>query len=850
MSVKEGAVSVQKSETSRNIKVLKGRTGNIVEVVSDRTAIFRDRKYGNITFTEDVLKFSMKEEGIDFISCFPVGRTVHFDIEVGVQHVKCLSVWVSNKQKPNFSCSQPSSSTPQAGILTNTEYRGTVIKMLFPFAFVVEVDSCKIPVLVFNIAFKPNRHATKLCGDQPVNLYVSKGDTVYVRVYRRSPGKEIEWSAWEAWLEESNSPELSTSFDNPCCRIIKKWQCKSTYKTEKKIPNLKGRLSFVGSEIAHLLSKDCIGTVLFHHGNAFLFGVPMKGLRLDQIFRKGEELSFILSGDDANEASCVWFGSYDVVSQSFEERMNSILKYCMERKICESDRTTIIQKLGKQRPPDEDKWDSEDELEETFGCHAAEAYSELSTGCAVGRELNVSCGHKTGVNQAGTYDANEQMTVLSVTASSDTMVFSSVENISGMIVTSKENGISADTDQHAIASKETSSILSSSELTISNATVATKKNGCTSVAVVTTEQNAIFADEQIDFTILTSSTADTSCANESHGPNASTSNVFMDPAIQSNTSSGVPQVTNISLNTNSKVRTDSSKYNCNSTSESMDQSNRATDKEPNSMVAYISEHSDTSDQHKDCGYMDLHKVNSVSFIYDMETKTSCCSNCDTESEFYMSVINKDVECNLKASLMSVLKKQVGESASQILAPYAMGFVKKEIDCMMQELMVKVLSSVMFDDTEQKNPNSDLQFGDACGLMLISMVEEWKKEMLLVTNEWKAEKEKKMAAALDRVRKLGQQVSALCCSNMTPAHSSACSSSSDDNSANYCDENISCVSGDYNEEVAKKSTIMRDLIQLYSISDCQMAETPKSVSEQGSQTISTGCILYLNSLSDL
>ena len=56
----------------------------------------------------------------------------------------------------------------------------------------------------------------------------------------------------------------------------------------------------------------------------------------------GEELSFILSGDDANEASCVWFGPIDVVNQSFEERMNCILKYCMEREICESDRTTIV----------------------------------------------------------------------------------------------------------------------------------------------------------------------------------------------------------------------------------------------------------------------------------------------------------------------------------------------------------------------------------------------------------------------------------------------------------------------------------------------------------------------------
>jgi hypothetical protein len=55
----------------------------------------------------------------------------------------------------------------------------------------------------------------------------------------------------------------------------------------------------------------------------------------------GEELSFLLAGDDENVASCVWFGPIDV-SQSFEERMNCILRYCMERSICDSDWTTIV----------------------------------------------------------------------------------------------------------------------------------------------------------------------------------------------------------------------------------------------------------------------------------------------------------------------------------------------------------------------------------------------------------------------------------------------------------------------------------------------------------------------------
>ena len=288
MSVKEGAVSVQKSKPSHNVQVLTGRTGNIVEVGSDRTAVIRDKKYGDITFTEDILKFSMKEEGMSFRNCFPIGRIVYFDIEVGVQGVKCLRVWISKKQNPDFSCSQPSSSAPEAGILlTNRKYRGTVIRMFFRFAFVVELDSSKIPVLVTNKAFKPNPHAKKLCGNQPVSLYVSKGDTVYVRVYRRSPRQKIEWSAWEAWMEESNTPEPSTRSDDPSCGIIKKRQRKRTNKTEKKICNLKGKLSFVGSEIAQLESPDCSGTVVFNSGNAFLFGVPITQLRLDQIFRTG-----------------------------------------------------------------------------------------------------------------------------------------------------------------------------------------------------------------------------------------------------------------------------------------------------------------------------------------------------------------------------------------------------------------------------------------------------------------------------------------------------------------------------------------------------------------------------------
>lgn len=283
MSVKQDSVSVQIDKTPLNVQVLRGRTGNIVKVLSDRTAVFRDKVYGDVTFTEDEVKFSVVQKGSGFRSYFPEGRVVYFDIEVDdVRNVKCINIWVSRKQESNSSSSQPISYTHHtAKLIDHTVYRGTVIKMRCPFAFVVEIDDSKNLVFVFNQAFKPNQHAGKLRRDEPVSLYVSKGDTVYVKVYKNTSGKEFEWSAWDAWMEGDDALLSSTSSKK------KKQQRKRTRKSEGKTCTMKGQLGFVGIEAAHLVSAECNDTVFFHRDVAFLFGVPMKGLRLDQIFRTG-----------------------------------------------------------------------------------------------------------------------------------------------------------------------------------------------------------------------------------------------------------------------------------------------------------------------------------------------------------------------------------------------------------------------------------------------------------------------------------------------------------------------------------------------------------------------------------
>jgi len=95
----------------------------------------------------------------------------------------------------------------------------------------------------------------------------------------------------------------------------------------------------------HIVTKPVIISDSAHNATCLQFLSYMykiAGNCLWTVGFTGEELSFILSGDDTNEASCVWFGPLDAGSQSFEERLNCILKYCMEREICESDRTTIV----------------------------------------------------------------------------------------------------------------------------------------------------------------------------------------------------------------------------------------------------------------------------------------------------------------------------------------------------------------------------------------------------------------------------------------------------------------------------------------------------------------------------
>lgn len=484
-----------------------------------------------------------------------------------------------------------------------------------------------------------------------------------------------------------------------------------------------------------------------------------------------------------------------------------------------------FQEFGRQLP---------DEEENIFDCLTADLDNGLSAGDTIRKELNDFRKNESDTNQLDMYGTVEQNELVqSSTVSGNVSVTGSVPNISLTTATTKENDCTVLTKQNTAPNKLTnctvtttpssSTTVVASEHSIGYVTAASKQCGSTFVPVITTKQNTTTASEQIGLTIKNMSILPTSFADESHTTVAAASETF---TKQSKTEDA--KITTDHLKATSKVVTDSLKDNSNTASEPVNQSDKVTDGKVSSPMACTSKYIGASDESQNHGYIDLQKVESESFISDMGTEMLCLSNCDTELEFCISVINKDVEHNLNLALMSVLKKEVGESASHNLAPSVMGLFKKELSCIIQKLMVKALSSVIENITEAKNQDTGSQCEEAGVTRISRMVEEWKEEFMFITESQMVEKEKEMASTQ---------------SNWEEDKDNCC------NSRNSIDH----IGTNYNDGTEDKNTLVasvQDFVQSQNVTDCKMMGIPRKISDKGTQTVSTGCILYLKCLRDL
>jgi hypothetical protein len=493
--------------------------------------------------------------------------------------------------------------------------------------------------------------------------------------------------------------------------------------------------------------------------------------------------------------------------------------------------TFQFQELGKQRLPDEE--------EDTFDCLTTELENSLSAESTIGKELINLRKNKSDSYQLDGYSTVKQnVLVQSATMSDNVLVIGSAKENDCDVFTKQNTTPSKVTNFTATTIPTSSTTVIASDHSISNTTAASKQCDYTFIPVITTEQNTTSVSEQIGLTTRHSSILPKSFADGSHITVTARSETCMHSARQCKTEDA--KITAHQLKSVSKVRIDSLEDNSDTASGTMTKSEKVTDRSESSPVAHIGEYSGTSDESQNQGHDDLLKVEPDSFISCKYTEMLCISNCDTEVEFYKS---------MNLALISVLKKRVGESASQILATSAMGFFKKELSCMMQKLMMKALSSVMDNVTGWKKQDQDPEYKVAAGVTGISrMVLEWKEEFMLVTNDQRIEKEK--ATVGGRTKKRKARMSELYCNNMALTQSNWEAGNSNDCNSR---DNIDHIGNNYNDCTEVKNSLVgsvQDFMQLQDVTDCKMRGIPINVSDQGTQTVSTGCILYLECLHDL
>ncbi|KDR22905.1 hypothetical protein L798_14761 [Zootermopsis nevadensis] len=493
-----------------------------------------------------------------------------------------------------------------------------------------------------------------------------------------------------------------------------------------------------------------------------------------------------------------------------------------------------VQELGKQRLPDEGKQQFEDE-EEIYDSYSTRVLNEFAAVTLSQKELSGSTASKFDANQVVSSDTTEQSTLSATTATSN-IVQGSALNISAITPATKERSFVAITKQNMTANQETKCIvttaLSTSSVTASKqiigiATAATKKSD--SVVTATTAAAVANFENENNFTVTAAS------------------KTFMDSTEDAKI------ITNF-LEPKSEVKTDSLKDNSNANKRTVTQTTKAHYEVKNSTAASISEKTDSKSH--DHRHMDLRKIRSQSCVSDTESEILC----GNESEFHMSLINTDIEYNLEVSLLTVLKKEVGESASLILTPHVIGCFKKELNCVVHELMMKAISSVVDNITEHCNQDENVLCESATEVTKISnMAQKWKKELMLIADKQRAEKENEMATLLDRAHKYRKRMSVLCLSdkvsqsNCEESNGNSCIINNGDKNESYVNDSINFVPDGYGDGTTEKSSlvgIVQDFLLLQNTTDSHMVGTQKCVSDQETQTISTGSVLYLKHLPDL
>ena len=224
------------------------------------------------------------------------------------------------------------------------------------------------------------------------------------------------------------------------------------------------------------------------------------------------------------------------------------------------------------------------------------------------------------------------------------------------------------------------------------------------------------------------------------------------------------------------------------------------------------------------------------------------------------LIDKMVAQCLKSTLMHMFKEEFGKDASEFLGRYAMDFFKNELEqFIMQDLMKKTLSSVIEKHSEMYVENSissgpDSSRNSSPKSKLRKMILNWKKNTKQMLEEERGKQlKKKLDSVLLRAKQFQEKLnSTFDVTKTVDIQYSDDDSSDDDSSDEFDEESSSSTSETCNvEEKNRLVGIVQDFMKIQNSGINQLGMQNKSKStDNGTQTTSTGHVLYFNYLTDV
>ncbi|XP_069692187.1 uncharacterized protein [Periplaneta americana] len=356
----ESNLSVSDNQSSKDFKALTGKNGIVKRYVSRTTGVLECSISGikmEVEFHRNMADIE-ESDNTDLEKIFPVGGKIYFDGYVeGTEHLfSCPKVTVTKIwQRKNNRKRLTSKSDNVLPAVHYSEifreyapYLGKVSSVESSRSFVVgvEIGNTTYQVFVLNTFFAPYQYGKNLEENHSVRSYIGKGDVVHViasKKLEKHVSYKYDWFAVEAWTEEVDAI--------PVCEV-----------ESHLIPEeLDKRISSdLEGEILTLYHKHGIiksgnsDYIEFFRQDAYLFGISLAEFRLDEVYRSGITVNYILAKKTVScikRASCVWIGLHDSSPDIIDTRSRTlkIIAYIKHHHLDKEVQMNLIRELGKQR---------------------------------------------------------------------------------------------------------------------------------------------------------------------------------------------------------------------------------------------------------------------------------------------------------------------------------------------------------------------------------------------------------------------------------------------------------------------------------------------------------------------